>query len=86
MAGHQGWASNLFAMLSDIYPSKAVASITGLTGIGAALAGAFAATGTGYVLEKTGSYLPVLIWASVSYLVVLAEIQFFIPEIRRNEV
>ena len=86
MAGHQGWASNLFAMLSDIYPSKAVASITGLTGIGAALAGAFAATGTGYVLEKTGSYLPVLIWASVSYLVVLAEIQFFIPEIRRIEV
>jgi ACS family hexuronate transporter-like MFS transporter len=86
MAGHQGWASNLFAMLSDIYPSKAVGSITGLTGIGAAIAGAFAAVGTGYVLEKTGSYLPVLIWAGISYLVVLGEIHFFIPKIQRIEV
>jgi ACS family hexuronate transporter-like MFS transporter len=86
MAGHQGWASNLFAMLSDIYPGKAVASITGLTGIGAAIAGAFAAAGTGFVLEKTGSYLPVLLWAGISYLVVLAEIHLFIPKIHRIEV
>ena len=28
MAGHQGWASNLYAMLADIYPTQAVASIT----------------------------------------------------------
>jgi ACS family hexuronate transporter-like MFS transporter len=83
MAGHQGWASNLFAMLSDIYPSRAVASVTGLTGIGAAVAGAFAAAGTGYVLQKTGSYTPILIWASISYLVVLALIQLFIPRIQR---
>jgi ACS family hexuronate transporter-like MFS transporter len=83
MAGHQGWASNLFAMLSDIYPTDAIASITGLTGIGAAIAGAFAAAGTGYVLEKTGSYFPVLIWASISYLLVLVEIHLFIPKIER---
>jgi ACS family hexuronate transporter-like MFS transporter len=73
-------------MLSDIYPGKAVASITGLTGIGAAIAGAFAAAGTGFVLEKTGSYLPVLLWAGISYLVVLAEIHLFIPKIHRIEV
>lgn len=83
MAGHQGWASNLFAMLSDIYPTQAVAAITGLTGIGAAIAGAFAAAATGYVLQKTGSYLPILLWASVSYLVVLAIIHVFIPNIHR---
>jgi ACS family hexuronate transporter-like MFS transporter len=86
MAGHQGWASNLFAMLSDIYPSKAVASVTGLTGIGAAIAGALAAAGIGYVLDETGSYLPILIWASISYLVVLAEIHIFIPTIQRIDV
>jgi len=31
MAGHQGWASNLFAMLTDIFPRQAVASVTGFT-------------------------------------------------------
>ena len=83
MAGHQGWASNLFAMLADIYPTKAVASITGLTGTGAAVAGAFAAAITGLILKRTGSYEPILIWASMSYLVVLCGIHLFIPKLER---
>jgi ACS family hexuronate transporter-like MFS transporter len=86
MAGHQGWASNLFAMLSDIYPTQAVASITGLTGMGAAIAGAFAAAITGLVLKRTGSYEPILIWASMSYLVVLCGIHLFIPKLERVEI
>lgn len=86
MAGHQGWASNLFAMLADIYPGRAVASITGLTGMGAAFAGAFAATVTGFILQRTGSYTPILVWASMSYLVVLGIIQLFIPKMNRIDV
>ncbi len=86
MAGHQGWASNLFAMLADIYPKRAVASITGLTGMGAAIGGTFAAAITGLILKRTGSYQPILIWASLSYLVVLAGIHIFIPKLRRIEV
>lgn len=83
MAGHQGWASNLYAMLADIYPKQAVASITGLTGMGAAIGGTFAATITGLILQKTGSYEPILIWASMSYLVLIGGIHLFIPKLRR---
>lgn len=86
MAGHQGWASNLFAMLADIYPKQAVASITGLTGTGAAIGGMFAAAITGLILKRTGSYQPILIWASMSYLTVLGGICLFIPKIRRIEI
>ena len=85
MAGHQGWASNLFAMLADIYPKRAVASITGLTGMGAAIGGMFAAAITGLILKYTGSYQPILIWASVSYLTVLGGICIFIPRLGRIE-
>jgi ACS family hexuronate transporter-like MFS transporter len=85
MAGHQGWASNLYAMLADIYPKQAVASITGLTGTGAAIGGMFAAAITGLILKRTGSYQPILTWASMSYLIVLGGICLFIPKIGRIE-
>jgi MFS transporter, ACS family, hexuronate transporter len=85
MAGHQGWASNLFAMFADIYPQRAIASVTGLTGMGAAVGGTFAAAITGLVLQRTGSYQTILIWASLSYLVVLGGIQLFIPRLSRIE-
>jgi ACS family hexuronate transporter-like MFS transporter len=86
MAGHQGWASNLYAMLADIYPQKVVASITGLTGMGAAIGGMFAAAITGLILKYTGSYQPILIWASLSYITVLGGICLFIPKIHRIEI
>jgi ACS family hexuronate transporter-like MFS transporter len=86
MAGHQGWASNLYAMLADIYPKQAVASITGLTGMGAAVGGIFAAGITGLILQKTGSYQPILTWASMSYLVLVTGIHVFIPRLHRIEV
>lgn len=86
MAGHQGWASNLYALLADIYPQHAVASITGLTGMGAAIGGAFAATITGIILQKTGSYEPILIWASMSYLVLLTGLHLAVPKIHRIEI
>ena len=86
MAGHQGWASNLFAMFADIYPKQAVASVTGLTGMGAAIGGTFAAAITGLILQKTGSYQSILIWASVSYLVVLGALHLFVPRLRRIEI
>ena len=86
MAGHQSWASNLYAMLADIYPRRAVASITGLTGTGAAIGGMFAAAITGLILRSTGSYQPILTWASLSYLAVLLGIHLFIPKLDRVQI
>ena len=36
-AGHQGWASNIFTIVSDIYPKKAVGSMMGLSGFAGAI-------------------------------------------------
>jgi ACS family hexuronate transporter-like MFS transporter len=83
MAGHQSWASNLYAMLADIFPRRAVATVTGLTGTGAAVGGIFFAAITGFVLHHTGSYQPILTWASFSYMAVLVGMQVFLPKLER---
>jgi MFS transporter, ACS family, hexuronate transporter len=80
-AGHQGWASNLFALLGDIYPPRAVASVTGLTGFGGAIGGMIAATAIGFVLEKTGSYTIPFAYAGGSYLLMLCIVHLMIPRI-----
>jgi ACS family hexuronate transporter-like MFS transporter len=85
-AGHQGWAANMFACLSDIFPRNAVSSAVGMTGFGGSVGGMMAATAIGFILQKTGSYVPVFIWAGIAYLVVLALIHVMVPKIEPIQV
>lgn len=80
-AGHQGWASNLFAAIADMYPARAVASATGLTGFGGSLGGSLASAGVGVLLDKTGSYAIPFAYAAGSYLLILLIIHLMIPRI-----
>lgn len=80
-AGHQGWASNLFAAIADMYPPRAVASATGLSGFGGSIGGMIAASGAGILLEKTGSYAIPFAYAGISYLLILLIIHVMIPKI-----
>jgi ACS family hexuronate transporter-like MFS transporter len=80
-AGHQGWAANLFASISDIFPGHAVSSVTGITGFGGAAGGMLAASATGFILQATGSYVPMFVFAGLSYLLILGIIQLMIPMI-----
>jgi ACS family hexuronate transporter-like MFS transporter len=81
-AGHQGWASNIFSIVSDIFPKKAVGSMTGLSGFVGAVGGAFSATFVGLILETTNSYFLIFTIASVMYLCNWLIIKIFIPEIK----
>jgi ACS family hexuronate transporter-like MFS transporter len=80
-AGHQGWAANMFASISDMYPKKAVGSITGIAGFAGALGGMIVASVTGFTLQATGSYVPMFIYAGFSYLLILCILQLMIPRI-----
>ena len=81
-AGHQGWAANMFAMISDLYPTRAVSSAAGIAGFGGSVGGMFAATATGLILHYTGSYWPLFIWAGGAYLLILGIIHAAIPRIQ----
>ena len=80
-AAHQGWSANLFTTASDLFPRRAVGAVVGIGGFGGAIGGMVIATFTGFVLQFTGSYVPMFVIAGTAYLVALAIIQFLVPNL-----
>jgi MFS transporter, ACS family, hexuronate transporter len=82
--GHCGWSANIFSLMSDIFPRKATASVTGIGGFAGAVGGALIAQLVGRLLQNMGTdgyNLPFLI-ASVGYMIALAIIHLLIPRIK----
>ncbi len=68
-AAHQGWSANLYTTTSDVFPKRAVASVTGIGGAMGGLAGfIFSAIIPGYVVPVLG-YVPLFLGMSVFYLI-----------------
>jgi ACS family hexuronate transporter-like MFS transporter len=80
-AAHQGWSANLFTLVSDTFPRRAVGSVVGIGGFAGALGGMLIATVTGYMLQWTGSYVPIFFVAALAYLTALAFIQLLAPRL-----
>jgi MFS transporter, ACS family, hexuronate transporter len=80
-AAHQGWAANLFALASDLFPKQAVASVVGLGGMMAALAAMIFSESAGLILEKTGSYWSLFVIAGCAYVIALAVIHALVPRL-----
>jgi ACS family hexuronate transporter-like MFS transporter len=80
-AAHQGWSANVFTIASDTFPRRAVGSVVGIGGMAGAVGGMLIAKITGYVLQWTGSYLPVFIIAGSAYLVALAIVHLILPHL-----
>jgi ACS family hexuronate transporter-like MFS transporter len=85
-ASHQGWSANLFTLVSDMFPRRAVASVVGIGGFGGAVAGMLIATFTGFLLQFTGSYVPLFAMASSAYLLALLVIHLLVPTLEKAEV
>lgn len=85
-AAHQGWSANLFTIVSDMFPRKAVASVVGLGGTFGAIGGMLIATAAGFILEYTGSYLILFIIAGSLYLLALFIINLLVPDIKEIEI
>jgi ACS family hexuronate transporter-like MFS transporter len=85
-AAHQGWSANIFTMASDLFPRQAVGSVVGLAGMAGAVGGMLIAKVTGYLLEATGSYLPVFLIAAFTYLTALALIHIIVPRLEPAKV
>lgn len=85
-AGHSGWMANLFSMVSDIFPKKAVASVTGIGGMAGALGGMFIAELAGWLLETTGQYWPIFVLAGCSYVTAWIIICLLVPKIETVKV
>lgn len=80
-AGHQGWSANLFTLASDTFPRHAVASVVGLGGFAGAVGGMLVSTFVGFLLQRTGSYVPVFVLAGTAYLLALGLIHWLVPRL-----
>lgn len=80
-AAHQGWSANLFTLVSDTFPRRAVGSVVGFGGMAGAIGGMLVAKVTGYLLEWTGSYTPVFLIAGTAYFIALAIIHALVPRL-----
>jgi MFS transporter, ACS family, hexuronate transporter len=80
-AAHQGWSANLFTLVSDTFPRQAVGSVVGFGGMAGAVGGMLIAKLTGYILDTTGSYVPIFLIAASTYLIALAVIHLLVPKL-----
>lgn len=85
-AAHQGWSANIFTTASDMFPRQAVGSVVGIGGMAGAIGGMLISKVVGYVLEWTGSYLPVFIIAASAYLVALLIIHLLAPNLEEAKI
>ena len=80
-AAHQGWSANIFTISSDMFPKQAVGSVVGIGGMMGAVGGMIIAPLVGYILQRTGSYVPIFIIAASAYLVALLIIHLLAPRL-----
>jgi ACS family hexuronate transporter-like MFS transporter len=83
---HQGWSANLYTLASDMFPRSAVGSVVGFASMVGAIGGMLIAKAVGYILQRTGSYIPVFILAGVAYLVALCFVQALAPRLKPAQV
>jgi ACS family hexuronate transporter-like MFS transporter len=80
-AGHQAWSANLFTIISDVFPKKATASVTGIGGLSGSAASIVAFFFLGHILDNagnTGFFYAFLIAGSL-YLVCLLILHLIMP-------
>jgi MFS transporter, ACS family, hexuronate transporter len=86
VAAHQGWSANIFTLVSDMFPQRAVASVVGIGGFGGAVGGMFIATFAGWILQVSGSYFPMFIFAGSAYAIALLIIHLLVPGLERAKI
>jgi ACS family hexuronate transporter-like MFS transporter len=79
---HQGWSANVYTLASDMFPRSAVASVVGFGTMAGAISGMMAATAIGFILQHTGSYVPVFILAGLAYLIAFGFVQALVPRLK----
>jgi len=84
-ASHCGWMANVYTLISDIFPKKAVASVVGVSTFSAVVGSMFVATAVGYILELTNNYFIIFLIAGFMYVIAWMVIKIGIPQIKQVE-
>lgn len=81
-AAHQGFSSNLYTLVSDLFPRQAVASVAGFGGTAGYLGASIFQVAVGHMVQGTNNYTLPFFCAASAYLLATAAIHLFVPVIR----
>jgi ACS family hexuronate transporter-like MFS transporter len=88
-AGHQAWSANIFTTVSDMFPKKAVASVTGIGGMAGAFGGMLIAWSAGMLLDhfkllgqiETG-YGIMFVVCALAYIIAWIVMKILVPKFK----
>lgn len=81
-SAHNGWSANIFTLVSDCFPSRAVGSVTGLAGFAGGLGGLLIATfAPGYIVTYFG-YIPIFLLMGILHPLAFIGIHFLIKDVK----
>jgi ACS family hexuronate transporter-like MFS transporter len=82
---HQGWSANLYTIVSDCFPRKAVGSVVGLGSMGGAIGGIIVSKSIGIWLDLSHqSYAPLFFIAGSMYLFSLLIVNLLLPRFKQE--
>jgi ACS family hexuronate transporter-like MFS transporter len=89
-AAHQAWSANIFTTVSDMFPKKAVASVTGIGGLAGAIGGMLIAWSAGLLLKHftilgnvEKGYGIMFIICGLAYLIAWLVMHLFVPKFKK---
>ena len=83
-AAHQAWSANLFTTVSDMFPKKAVGSVTGIGAAAGGLGGVLIQKIAGWLNDifPVHAYLIMFVICGLSYLIAWGLMKMFVPRHR----
>jgi MFS transporter, ACS family, hexuronate transporter len=84
MAGHQGFSLSIFSTITDVVPRAKVGRVTAFGAFCGNMGGAGIVKLTGILVAGGYGFMPLFLFAAVSYLLALAWLHLLLPEIRRD--
>ena len=79
-SGHQAWSANVYTLVSDMFPRRAVGSVIGFGGMMGACGGAIMQIAVGVWLDASGNnYVPIFVVAGTMYLIALGVVHLLVP-------
>jgi MFS transporter, ACS family, hexuronate transporter len=86
-AAHQAWSANLFTTVSDMFPKKAVGSVTGIGAMAGGVGGVIVQLLAGNLTDTfkatpQTAYLIMFVMCAVSYLAAWGAMKAFVPQHR----
>ena len=93
-SAHQAWSANIFTTVSDMFPKKAISSVTGIGGMAGAAGGMLIAWGTGKILDhfkllgdiKIGYYIMFFICALAYISAWIIMFKILIPKMKKVDI